>query len=68
MPETVAEVMLVVAMVAVEVLVIALIAAPKAVVGATRCALAWVGARAARQLRRRWPQGRRPAQEHQARA
>ena len=68
MPETLAEVMLVVAMVAVEALVIALIAAPKALVRAQRRALASLGARAARQLRRWWPQGRRPAQEHRARA
>ena len=68
MPEAVVQVMLILAMVAIEALAIALIAAPKAVGSATRRALASVGARAARQLRRWWPQGRRPAQEHRARA
>ena len=66
MPEAVVQVMLIVAMVAIEALAIALIAAPKAVLGATRGALGSIGARAERQFRRWWPQGRRPAQEHRA--
>ena len=68
MPEAVVQVMLILAMVAIEALAIALIAAPKAVLGATRGALGSIGARAERQLRWWGPQGCQPAQEDQARA
>ena len=55
MPEVVAQVMLVMGMVAIEALAIALIAAPKAVLKATCRAFESIGVGARRQLTRWWP-------------